>query len=95
MQIEEEGGANLVDDSRSGLPEANAVLGTSRGKEVVHLLVLLHSQRQIGDTTVLAITANAGFIKSIFFRLFIIMSPCASGLIIIQMNQIVPGIYHM
>jgi hypothetical protein len=30
---------NLVDDTRAGLPETNVVLGASRGKEVVDLLV--------------------------------------------------------
>lgn len=50
--------AHLVDDAGARLPEANAILGASRGQEVVHLLVGLNGSRQVGNATKLAFPAR-------------------------------------
>lgn len=42
---------DLVDDARAWLPEAHAILGTSSGKEVIHLLVDLLGVLQVSNAT--------------------------------------------
>lgn len=44
-------GSYLVDDSGPWLPEADAILGSSRGQEVVHFLVRFDGMRQIRRST--------------------------------------------
>jgi hypothetical protein len=56
--------AHLVDDAGARLPEANAILGASRGQEVVHLLVGLDGSRQVGNATKLAFPARMQSIMS-------------------------------
>ncbi len=49
--------SHLVNDATAWLPKANAVLGPSRGQEIVNLLVGLDGMLQISNSTIKALSA--------------------------------------
>lgn len=50
---------DLVNDTAARPPEANAVLGTSTGKEIIDLLVRLHGKLQVSLPTKLVLPVSA------------------------------------
>lgn len=49
---------DLVNDTAARPPEANAVFGTSTGKEIIDLLIGLHSKLQVSLPTELVLPVN-------------------------------------
>ena len=49
---------DLVNDTTARPPEANAVFGTSTGKEIIDLLVGLHGKLQVSLATKLVLPVN-------------------------------------
>lgn len=49
---------DLVNDTAARPPEANAIFGTSTGKEIIDLLIGLHSKLQVSLPTELVLPVN-------------------------------------
>ncbi len=58
MQIKAMREPDLVNDTAARPPEANAVFGTSTGKEIIDLLVGLHGKFQVCLPTKLVLPVN-------------------------------------
>ncbi len=60
---------DLMNDTAAGPPEANAVFGTSTGKEIINLLVGLHGKLQVSLPTKLVLPVSTfGVSKAAEFK---------------------------
>jgi len=73
MQIKTMQEPDLVNDTAAGPPEANAVLGTSTGKEIIDLLVGLHGKLQVSLPTKLVLpVSTVGVSKAADYQNFLV-----------------------